>query len=152
MTKTGKAERTYVMWHQKNPTKVHKVDVPLPKLVACVGAADCITYVSDKWEEDGDVHDYVHEFDSSPSVYMVDDDGDVELVVEGEHALPILGVVRELIFLPTGAEKKHVLRFRTLPIMCCTTDKKTVVIFAEKTGPIFIHGGKMHITERGIHR
>ncbi len=143
----------YVMWHQKEPQESFRVDVNFPKIVRVLGVADCITYASDKWEDDGDFHDYVHEFDSGPLIYSKEGQGDEFAIdVEGDRELPLLAYVKELIMLPVGGGAKKYLRFRSPPALCCTSDRKMLIIFTKKYGSLIVDGGKMHITERGIHR
>lgn len=161
----SKAEASWRMWHQKEPRDLHEVVYNFPERVFCVGTAETIIYESDKWEKDGRFFDYVHEFDSKPEVYMTEgvrQNPDVPSAsvkrllgtrdLEGELALPILGHVKEIIISPSSDDPDHCIRFRDNPIMCCTADHKTVVIFSEKKGPIFIRGGRMVVTERGIVR
>lgn len=161
----SKAEASWRMWHQKEPRELHEVSYQFPSHVFCVGTAETIVYASDKWEKDGKFFDYVHEFDSRPEVFMVDGQrrnpaappSSVKKLLgtrdlEGELALPILGHVKEIIISPPDDAPDHCIRFRDNPIMCCTADHKTVIVFSETKGPIFIRGGKMVVTERGIVR
>lgn len=164
-SKLPQAEDSWRMWHQKEPREHHEVFYNFPTHVFRVGTAETITYRSDKWEDDGKFFDYVHEFDSHPEVFMLEDKrqnphaksvsvqkllGTRDL--KGELALPILAHTKELIISPDDAEVDHCIRFSDGPLLCCTTDHLTLVIFSDKKGPIFIRGGKMKVTERGIVR
>lgn len=160
-----KAEASWRMWHQKEPRELFETSYDFPEHVFCVGTAETVIYASDKWEKDGKFFDYVHEFDSRPEVFMADgqrrNPGAAPTSVkrllgtrdlEGELALPILAKVKTLIISPPDDAPDHYINFRDEPVMCCTADHKTVVIFSESKGPIFIRGGKMVVTERGIVR
>lgn len=152
------AARVYRMWHKKHAEEVIEAEYPLDEVdVFYAGIGDSILYSSDKWEEDGDFWDYIHEFDSGPSVFLAEgDDAPVDprnLMrndLDGELALPVLAFVKELIFVRDDGSKRS-LRFRSPPIMSCSEDKKALVILTDNIGPIYVRGGKMHITERGIH-
>ena len=100
------AERSWRMWHQKEPRETLETEVSFPKTVFSVGTARVITYLSDKWEDDGDFYDYVHDFDTDPEVFMTNGDGKTKSVstllgvrkLSGELAMPILASVKELIY------------------------------------------------------
>lgn len=218
----GNAIKLFRLWHSKEAQTVEDLEYPLEDIdVYRYGYLDCITYFSDKWEDDGDCYDYVHECDSKPSVFMQEggpvacfyvNDGrsvhgpfsleemldnnresdelcaeleemepgdelqvgggaDAEFMIvctPGEQgdpeellatrvassataAFPILAGVKELILVDDHGDKRCV-RFRTLPKLLLCHDKKGLLIISGELGPIYIRGGKMHVTERGIHR
>jgi hypothetical protein len=158
----GRAADLYRLWHQKEAEEdIEVLDLPLEAIeVFHAGRADSILYVSDKWEDDGNVYDYSHEFDSGPSVYMEDgegDQGDVEELLQtavsarAKAPFPVLAGVKELILVDDDGNKR-VLRFKVTPMLLMTLDKRGLLILSKELGPIYIRGGKMHVTERGIHR
>lgn len=213
----GAAAKLFKLWHQKLPTDVEDIDYPLEDIsVFRAGYLDCITYFSDKWEDDGDCYDYVHECDSRPSVFMEEggaglcyfvmrgdsshgpftldemlennaeqeqvcaaleamqpgDDlsiGDYRIFCypglpgdpsellatnvahNATHAMPILAGVKELIVVEDSGQQRCI-RFRTLPKLLLCHDKKGLLVLSGELGPIYIRGGKMHVTDRGIHR
>lgn len=165
--KLQRAASTYRMWHQKHPDRVDATDYHFPDRICPVGFADAIVYESDKWEADGDFYDYHHEFDSDPEVFM---EGDVapfapsrtvstarllrtpDVRDTSTTSMPLLATVKTLVIKPFDGGPKHNLNFRNPPPLCCTTDKKTLVILSETMGPIIISGGRMVITDRGIVR
>jgi hypothetical protein len=168
------AEDHFRLWHQKDPRELFEIDYDFPEHVYCVGRADAILYASDKWERDGDFFDYIHDFSSLPYVYACDGAFNLpahgrksvkQLLratdLDGEFALPILAGVRQLVVCPLDEEgprnargnpsaRKQYLDFEDPPLLCCSPDLKTLVIFSEERGPIFIRGGQMVVTERGI--
>ncbi len=165
--KVQRAAATYRMWHQKHPDAVDEQDYHFPERISPIGFADAIIYKSDKWEDDGDFYEYHHEFDSHPEVFM---EGDVapfpasravstarllrvpDVRASTSTSMPLLATVQTLVIAPFDGGPKHNLHFRNPPPLCCTTDKKTLVILSDTMGPIIISGGKMVITERGIVR
>lgn len=167
----SKAEDHFRLWHQKEPRQIFEVDYDFPDYVHCVGRAEDILYASDKWEEDGNFFDYIHDFDSLPFVYACEGSFDLPVKgqpksvkkllqapsLDGEFSLPILAQVRELVICPVAAKgprtnpmNRRMLAFDQLPLLCCSPDLKTLIIFSEERGPIFIRGGEMVVTERGI--
>ncbi len=156
--KLSKAEQVWTMWHQKDePRQLVEAEWDFPDFVFHAGQADTIVYSSDKWEDDGDFHDYVHDFDSRPSVYAYAGDGNERSVarllgvrdLSGDMPLTVLAIVKEFIYTPLGHPRQCV-RFADPPLLCTTNDKKTLVILSEERGAIFVRGGTMHVTERGI--
>lgn len=218
----GNAIKLFRTWHAKEAQTVEELEYPLEDIeVFRAGYLDCITYFSDKWEDDGDCYDYVHECDSKPSVFtsegadvpvfyvndgrsvhgpftleeMVENNrdsddlcgeledmesgddlrvgggADAEFIIScypGEpgdpeellatrvarsatHAMPILAGVKELIVVDDRGDKRCI-RFKTLPKLLLCHDKKGLLVLSGELGPIYIRGGKMHVTERGIHR
>lgn len=150
------AEKLYSMWHQKDPHEVLEANVQFPAQVACIGEATQTCYGSDKWHKDGELEEYFHDHDGNVKVYMADPDADVDTrkilrvqSLQGELAMPILAETREITFRMANG-KKRTLRFTDAPMLCCTPDKKTLVIFSQRLGPILIRGGKMLVTKRGI--
>lgn len=158
------SEEAWRMWHQKEPRELLQQKYELPKKVFAVGEADRIYYSSDKWEDDGDFYTYYHDFDSRPTVYVPRKTSwgkassnpslDIVETLEMEHLndavrLPMLAKTLELVVEIDGEKKSR--KFRGETPLCCTSDLKTLVIFASD-GPIIIRGGKMVVTERGIVR
>ncbi len=153
--------RAFRMWHQKEPNGVVPYDYPLEDYdVFCAGVADTILYASDKWERDGNVHDYIHEFDSHPTVWTTDGHGEEgnpadlmdvdEVSRNAEASLPILAAVKSLLVRREDGSKRDI-RFRSPPMLLSTLDKKGLVILTEDVGPIYVRGGRMIVTARGIH-
>lgn len=153
--------RAFRLWHQKEPSEVFDTDYPLEEYdVFLAGTADEILYVSDKWEDDGRMYDYIHDFDSAPSVFTTEGYGDEEdpaellrvpkVAKDAEASLPILAAVKRITIVRDDGSK-HQIRFREPPMLCCSLDKKCLVILTEDVGPIYIRGGRMHVTARGIH-
>jgi hypothetical protein len=161
MNESGEwSEDAWRMWHQKEPRELLQQKYELPKKVYAVGEADRIYYSSDKWEEDGDFYTYYHDFESRPTVYIPQKNGrgkdylDVVETLEMEHIndsvrLPLLAKTLELIVDVDGEKESR--KFRGNTPLCCTSDLKTLVVFAGD-GPIIIRGGEMVVTERGIVR
>jgi len=169
---TAAAEKQYRMWHQKHPHEVNEKTIQFPVEVYCLGTACDILYASDKWEDDGNFYDYSHHFDTHPLVYCEKADGKPKSVAkllgvrDVEHgclAMPELAEVKEFTF--HDGKKEQRLGFgATHPLMSCSKDLKTLVIFASKSmgGPYFIRSDKtrsnpggstrtgMVVTERGI--
>lgn len=160
MSTQSKAEQVWRTWHQKNPRELHEVEYDFPEEVFSIGLAETIIYASDKWEDDGDFYDYVHEHETGAEVFTTDGTGRRASVKSllgtrqdlktGELSLPMLGMVKELIVMPHDADAKHSLKFKEKPILSCSLDRKTLIIFSESKGPIFVRGGRMVVTERGI--
>ncbi len=152
--KVNRAISNHEMWHQKEADLLELCYYDFPKAVRAVGDATHILYYSDKWEEPGKGFEYSHYFDSKPTVYHEDGEGrskssDSLLGAKDSRAqLTVLAVVEEISFEIGGEEKT--LRFTSQsPLLCCTNDRKTLVIF-EKNSPFFIRGGSMYVSERGI--
>jgi len=156
----------YQEWHSKDPTKLTTIKTRLPDTVYQLGRAEMIAYRSGKWHDGNKTDDWEHHFDSRPFIYHEDGEGRSKSVssmirksnpsdfddVDNPKNLPVLvdlGKCIELTFTVSGGEVHKITLGRSFPKMCCTTDKKTLVIL-HKDGPIFIKGGQMRITERGI--
>lgn len=155
------------MWNQKEVRSVSPAEYDFPEVVVPVGKADRILYSADKWEEDGDFFTYYHDFDSHPFVYTekgasmtkgISGKGkgiDVAQVfgvetVDDSWSVPVLAYALELIWTtPDGRKAKK--KFKKDTIMSCAEDLKTLCILSEDA-PVFIRGGSMVITERGIVR
>lgn len=155
------------MWNQKEVRSVAPAEYDFPEVVFPVGRADRILYSADKWEEDGDFFTYYHDFDSHPIVYTekgapmmkgvrsngqpldVPDVFNVE-TVDDQWSIPVLAYVLELFWTkPDGTKAKK--KFKKDTIMTCAEDLQTLCILSEDA-PVFIRGGSMEITERGIVR
>lgn len=168
-----KAMRLYSLWTEKDP-EVSSLwqDVVNERLVDWdtlefrqLGTAGDILYVSDKWEKDGVLERYHHPFDSRPGVFCASEDaegkastlarllGARSLTGSSTVALTLIAVVEELVIRREG--KPHLtLRFADadVPPLCATTDARSLVILTKDRGPIFIRGGSMRVTARGIVR
>jgi hypothetical protein len=165
------AEDHFRLWHQKDPREIFEVDYDFPDYVHCIGRAEDILYASDKWETDGNFFDYIHDFSTLPFVYACEGSFDLPSVgrpkrvdrllqapnLHEEFSLPILAQVRELVICPAGssgsrskAVRRRKIQFDQLPLLCCSPDLRTLVIFSDERGPIFIRGGEMVVTEHGI--
>ncbi len=153
------AERHARMWHQKE-RGWGVGDIPLtfkfPDTVVQLGRAEEIVYQSDKWEEDFDFFPYTHTFDSHPFVYGIGDGAVEKNVAEllrvqrpnsSRWSLPLLAFVEQLTY-DDGKRSRRV-KFRRDTAMSCSRDRKTVIILSESK-PLFIRGGKMVVTARGI--
>jgi hypothetical protein len=174
MTKHS-AAALYEMWHQKHPRNVipktyefnpPRRDAPRanpghegPGVMTAVGRAAEILYSSDKWEKNGDFWPYEHDFDSRPTVYANWGEGrgvqTTSLLqvrdLNDEWEMPLLAFVKSITYDDADGERRRLVFGKKGPVMTCSPDKKTLVILASrKTGPIFVRGGKMVVTERGI--
>lgn len=165
MSKLNRAHRNYAMWHQKNPSEVLTPKYEFYKEAFKIGRIEQLWYSSDKWEDDGDFKTYYHDFDSKPPIYVAECS---PLITPANESLPtaktsrLLGVSNvdgtvPLTLLSYAIELtinygKHKKRFKfrsEQPPVCGTPDNKTLVILS-RDGPIFVRGGKMCITARGI--
>jgi hypothetical protein len=154
----GLAKSLYREWHQKDPTEAVEATFDFPEEVVVVGKAQRVVYASDKWEKE--IYLYEHDFDSHPEVYMVAKKGVKHGdAVNTKHLLgvksfkealplPILATTQELTFLD-GSKPNRTVFGRRQPLLCSTLDKRTLVIF-DFPRVIFIRGGSMRVTERGI--
>jgi hypothetical protein len=147
----------YRMWHAKDPSKLIETTFDFPDVVGELGRAMRIIYWSDKWKENGSGDYYEHDFDSEPPVFCESSDykeRSVERLMqtpglnETKSEWPILAEVCELsVRLHEGNVKTF--RFKKPPLLLCTPDKKCICILYKKE-PIFIRGGRMKVTARGI--
>jgi hypothetical protein len=159
------ARKTWRMWHEKDSKHEYKRSEKTlsEEHFVPIGTAKEILYSSDKWERDGDFHDYVHDFESSPKVYIPASkvrDGEAvgapkkTAAVLGARSnpkqlvVPELAKVKSLSYIDSEGELVEV-RVGRGAIMCGSPDKKTVIILT-KSGPILVRGGQMSITARGI--
>lgn len=160
----GRAMSSYEMWHQKHPNEVKTIAIDWPEEVYQCGRAEQILYRSDKWEKDNDFFMYDHVFDTRPHVYCTKKSilapfassrrrsvrrfFNVRDLKRDPVTLPYLAKAVELtISLNDGTGQT--LNLLSEPALCCTLDLKTLVICI-KNDILFINGGKMHVTERGI--
>ena len=68
--------------------------------------------------------------------------------IDGDVPLTMLAIVMEMVVKHSdGTRQKYV--FPEPPVMAGTTNNRTLVIFSSK-GPLFVSGGRMRITPRGI--
>lgn len=157
MSRRAHPADVYSMWHQKTVDHVQEMTVRLPRRLTRLGRGDRIVYASDKWERDGDVHTYQHEFTSGPDVFVGDKRGEIdtrdflgiESLTECQLDWIHLGSVEELKVRP-DAGKKQVLKFEHQPFLCATPEKDTLVVMSTRL--FFVRGGSMTVTERGIVR
>lgn len=157
-------EDIYRMWHQKEPNGTKRVNprCDWDEKLVCVGKAHHIVYRSGKWEKGNKKNDYIHHFDSKPSVYMREDAVEngkggktVESLFSGLKNADGQAEVAELASLLSfaiddGTQDGHEFRLHTGAKVYGGVDKKTVLIIDPVYGPIVIKGGKMYFDERGI--
>jgi len=168
-----KASSAYSMWHQKHPKNVQEISVNWPKVVYCLGRAEEIIYRSDKWEKDNDFFTYQHFFDTRPYVYCAKDSIFKDLLLEGSRKNPgklprkrsvsrllnVKDLDKDVVVAPNLATTEEltitandgsVKQFNLQgPSLCCTLDMRTLII-CMKDDLLFINGGAMKVTERGI--
>lgn len=159
-------EDVYRMWHRKEPHNKFVISGGCSEddEMMCVGKAHNIVYRSGKWEKGRKTNDYIHHFDSRPSVYMLtkklpasaranpdkrvgdllsgatNEDGQVEVA---ELAAPLS------FGLDDGDEGADIQINKGAKVYGCV-DQKTVIIHDPKWKLIIIKGGRMHFDERGI--
>jgi hypothetical protein len=151
------------MWHQKEPSRTQRVNprCDWDETLVCVGKAHHIVYRSGKWEKGSKKNDYIHHFDTFPSVYMRK--GAVEGGTGGKTVKQLFGNMRNADGQAEVAELAAVLSFalddggegEEMELhqgakVYGGVDKRTVLILDPVWGPIVIKGGKMHFDERGI--
>lgn len=164
---SAKAEKVYSMWHQKEPHAIQVLDTGCDgdDLMICVGKAHNIVYRSGKWEHGKKTNDYVHHFDSKPSVYMLahlvepmvprENPGKtVESLLkrarnkDGQYAVADLAT--PLSFgIDDGADGTDIAIHNGSRVYGAV-DQRTVIIMDPKWKLIVIKGGEMHFDERGI--
>lgn len=153
------AERHAKMWHQKERgwgVGDIKLNFDFPDVVQRLGRAEEIVYHSDKWEKDYDFYPYTHTFDTHPFVYGLGD-GDAEKTVaqllrvknpnSSRWSIPLLAFVEQLTY--DDGDRLRKVKFRRDTAMSCSRDRKTLIILSESK-PLFVRGGRMVVTERGI--
>lgn len=156
------AVENHEMWHKKDVAAAYRKNVPFPSKMVCVGRANEIVYLSDKWEDHANFYSYVHDFDSHPEVYVdaaryegTQPRSTARLLgvksvgAKDRLASPILARVAEFTFTDHDG-KLHVLRFDFPPLMLCSPDKVGLLILSDQMGPMIVRGGQMEITARGI--
>lgn len=160
------AEDVYRMWHKKEPHNKFVISGGCNENdgMLCVGKAHNIIYRSGKWEKGRKTNDYIHHFDSKPSVYMltkklpadtrsnpdttvgklvsgaVNPDGQVEVA---ELAVPLSFGIDD------GDDGEDIQINNGAKVYGCV-DQKTVIIHDPKWKLIIIKGGRMYFDERGI--
>lgn len=157
---------TWRMWHKKeNPKKEYGRTEKLlsEKQFVPIGKAHEILYSSDKWERDGDHHDYIHEFESHPKVYIpLSKATEDEIIGQPKTTAAVLGLrspkkslvvvelakVRSFSYFDSEGELVEITGISGA-IAASSPDKKTLLILSKK-GPILVRGGQMKITARGI--
>lgn len=161
-----RAEDLFREWHDKEPREFLRRNEPLldHEKFCCIGRGFSVLYESDKWEKDGEAYPYIHDFESRPGVWVVE-----------EHCLPEERIGKPvktttLLGLRTPKSALHVVQLafakelivegkdgRRFELdlgkngspMYSTLDKKALLI-PTSNGPILVRGGKMVITSRGI--
>lgn len=151
-----KPEKIYEMWHQKEVKTAKTRRFTFPEEVFVLGKAETIDYDSDKWERDREFYPYGHNFDSHPTVYGAKGTGARKSVASllgvrdpnnSEWEMPVLAYCTELCYDDGVGLRK--LRFAGRVVLTCSNDRKTLVILSNSR-PVFIRGGQMIATERGI--
>lgn len=159
-------EEVYRMWHRKEPHNRFVVSAGCndDDGMVGIGQAHNIIYRSGKWESGRKTNDYIHHFDSRPSVFMLEkklpassrgtadktvgallagasnSDGQIEVA---ELATPLsLG-------LDDGDDGADIKISKGAKVYGCV-DQKTVIIHDPHWKLIVIKGGRMHFDERGI--
>lgn len=151
----SKGVRVYQEWHAKDPQNIVKIKVPsgLPEEVFAVGKALQIAYRSGKWKKGKATDDYEHDtkWTDPPTIYHETGDGRGRLVDSflKNDVIVHLGECLEVIGEDANGEPLEIDIGSRRPKLVCTNDYKTLIIL-HKEGPIFINGGSMRITERGI--
>lgn len=160
------AEDVYRMWHRKEPRNRFVVSGGCSEDdgMLCVGQAHNIVYRSGKWEKGRKTNDYIHHFDSKPSVYMLtkklpasarsNPDKTVGDLVSGaineNGQVEVAELATPLSFgLDDGEDGADIQINRGAKVYGCV-DQKTVIIHDPKWKLIIIKGGRMHFDERGI--
>jgi len=157
------AEQLYQMWHDKVPKQQFEEVLDFPRKVFEVGLATHIIYESDKWEKDGEFVRYIHKFTSLPTLYaengaVLPEDvmpvGETKTPrlmgvpsVDGSYGFPVLARVLALRWTDGYVSRK--INFKSYkPVMSCSVNQKTLVIFADEI--LLIHGGTMVVSAPGI--
>ncbi len=158
----SKGERNYKMWHAKEPNKVVRKKVrALNEKYACpVGTGVQILYKSAKWETKN--FEYVHDF-GTPKVYFLESQTRAGEAVGKKRTvnglvcaktkssapeMALLGTVDELTYKDNTGEIVSISGIRGAKLLGCPDNKGLLIL--SKRGPIFIRGGKMRVTARGI--
>lgn len=160
-----RAEKTYAMWHQKEPQHidVKRNGVDWGDEMVCIGHAFDIVYRSGKWEHGKKTNDYVHTFDSKPKVWMLakffdDDMGAIKTVSQlcasccnRDGQFSCADLARPISFgLDDGSDGESALKINSGARVYGGVDHKTIVIHDPKWKIIVVKGGQMHFDERGI--
>lgn len=160
------AEDVYRMWHRKEPHRAFTIRAGCngDDGMVCVGKAHNIVYRSGKWEKGNKTNDYIHHFDSKPSVYMLEKkmpsdlrgnpdktvDDLLHSSVNEEGRVEVAELAVPLSFgLDDGDEGMDIEINRGAKVYGCV-DQKTVIIHDPKWKLIVIKGGRMYFDERGI--
>ncbi len=163
---SARAEKTYRMWHKKEPNhvEVRRPNVDGNDLMICVGRAHNIVYRSGKWEAGRKTNDYIHHFDSKPKVWMLarlaGDEGHgatktVDALLKRTHNADGQVAVAELanpisFGLDDGTDDGSDIVIHSGSKVYGAVDHKTVIIYDPKLKLVVIQGGQMHFDERGI--
>lgn len=167
---SAKAEKVFEMWHKKSPNRVGalKLGCDEKDIMVCVGKAHNIVYRSGKWESGRKTNDYVHHFDSKPSVYMLgfvleSQGADVpsrkekaveQLLAKARNAdgqFAVAELATPLSFgLDDGTTEGDDIDISSGARVYGAVDQKTVIIVDPKWKLIVIRGGQMYFDERGI--
>jgi hypothetical protein len=153
----GKSGDVYREWNERDPDKVSvvKVDLPPDGIVGAIGKGVMIAYRSNKWQKDkSTTEDYQHDHDknSPPTIYHESGEGRIKSVdsmlkndeiIDLGHCIELVGEG------PDGEVLEFKISESKKARLVCTNDKKTLIIL-QSGGPIFITGGVMKVTARGI--
>jgi hypothetical protein len=160
---SARAESVYEMWHQKEPNHVSsfRPGCDGDDVMVCIGKAQNVVYRSGKWEAGRKTNDYVHDFDSHPSVYMLTHIAEpklrqnpsktVETLLRGAKNADGQFAVAELAA-PLSLELvdgTDIAIHAGSKVYGCV-DKRTILICDPHWRLVVIKGGQMTFDERGI--
>ena len=160
------AEEVFQMWHRKEPRNRFTVSGGCNEDdgMLCIGKAHNIVYRSGKWEKGRKTNDYIHHFDSHPSVYMLEKKLPAESrgvanktvgqllsgAINADGQVEVAELAVPLSFgLDDGEDGADIEINRGAKVYGCV-DQKTVIIHDPKWKLIVIKGGRMYFDERGI--
>lgn len=145
----------YQMWHRKPVRAWKERKFDFPARVGRVGRAVSIVYESDKWEKDGALFNYVHDFSSGPVVYRAGGKSAAARDTRGllgvsdlKGLIPLVQLATVVEVIVDNGKKRWPLAFSNQPPLMTTLDTKTLVILCRD--PIFISGGEMRVRAPGI--
>jgi hypothetical protein len=160
------AEDVYRMWHKKEPHSkfVVRGGCRGDDKMLCVGKAHNIVYRSGKWEKGRKTNDYIHHFDSKPSVYILEKKlpadlrGDATKTVDdliGSSAnedgrIEVAELAVPLSFGLDDGEHGADMDIHRGAKVYGAVDQRTVIIHDPEWKLIVIKGGRMYFDERGI--
>jgi len=160
------AEDVYRMWHKKEPHGkfVVRGGCNGDDKMLCIGKAHNIVYRSGKWEKGRKTNDYVHHFDSKPSVYVLakklpaelrEDasktvDGLLDSSANEEGRIEVAELAVPLSFGLDDGEHGADMDIHRGAKVYGAVDQRTVIIHDPEWKLIVIKGGRMYFDERGI--